>query len=115
MNINSRVSAVIGYIPIIGWIYVLLLRRDDDFARFHAKQSIGLVLFLIAVFVAWVIVAYIIALVPYLAVLSAALFSLVIAFWLYGALMLIAGILQALRSQSDPLPIFGRWAARLPL
>ena len=114
MNAKSRVSAVIGYIPIIGWLYVFLLQRNDELAKYHAKQSIGMVVFVIAVFVAWAVAAYLIALIPMMAVISMGLFSLVIAFWLYCALLLVGGIIRALRNEMEPLPIFGKWAERLP-
>lgn len=61
------------------------------------------------------IVAWLIALIPYMAVLSAALFTIVIAAYLFGVVAWITGMWNALKNKSTPLPIFGQWASRLPI
>ncbi|MBI1256982.1 MAG: hypothetical protein GC204_05885 [Chloroflexi bacterium] len=114
-NDPARVSAALAYIPIIGWLYVYFTQRKSDLALFHLRQSIGLFVFLIGTFVAWVIVAWVLAWIPFMAILSAALFSLVIVAYLYGIVAWVMGIIRALRSQVTPLPIFGTRADRLPI
>ncbi|MBI1279395.1 MAG: hypothetical protein GC179_14800 [Anaerolineaceae bacterium] len=115
MNTQSPIQAAIAYIPIIGWLYVYVLQRKNPSAIFHLRQSIGLVLFLIGTLVGWAIVAYLIGLIPYMAAFSVALFTIVIAAYFFGALTLVMGIVNALKNKSIPLPIFGRWASRLPI
>jgi len=115
MNNPSRVSAAVAYIPIIGWLYVLFVQRKDALAIFHLRQSIGLFLFLLVVLVGWAVIAWILAWVPYLAVLSASLFALVILAYLYGVIAWVTGLIRALRNQEMPLPVFGNWANRLPI
>jgi hypothetical protein len=50
-----------------------------------------------------------------MAVISISLFALVIAAYLFGAAAWVMGILNALKRTLTPLPIFGRWANRLPI
>jgi uncharacterized membrane protein len=115
MNLSSSIPAVIAYIPIVGWLYVYFTQRKNPLAVFHLRQSIGLFLFLIAAFVIWAVVAYLIAQIPYMAIFSVALFTIVIAFYIFGVVVWVAGIVNALKNKSAPLPIFGQWATRLPI
>ena len=115
MSNASPVSAFIAYIPIIGWLYVYFLQRKNAFAVFHLRQSVGLILFLIGIFVVWAVVAYLLALIPYMAVISVALFTIVMAFYMFGIVALIMGMVNALKNKATPLPFFGQWANRLPI
>lgn len=112
---NSPFPALIAYVPIIGWLYVYLLQRKNPLAVFHLRQSVGLFLFLVGTFLIWAVVAYLLALIPYMAILSVALFTVVMAFYIFGFVMWVRGILNALNSKSTPLPMFGQWASRLPI
>jgi uncharacterized membrane protein len=115
MNDPARFSAALAYIPVLGWLYVFLMQRKSSLAVYHLRQSIGLFLFMIAALVVWALVAWLLAWIPFLAVLSAALFALVIAAYVYAVLAWVMGLVRALRSQTTPLPGFGRWADRLPI
>ena len=48
-------------------------------------------------------------------VVSVALFTVVIAAYVYGAVAWIMGLTNALRNRKATLPVFGRWANRLPI
>jgi len=111
----ARFSAAIAYIPVIGWLYVFLTQRKSPLALYHLRQSIGLFVFLIAVLVIWMVVAWLLAWIPYMAIVSAALFTLVIVAYFYGVIAWVLGLIKALRSEVTPLPVFGRWADRLPI
>jgi len=115
MDTASRISALIAYIPVLGWLYGLLIARRNDFVRFHAKQSLGLFLFLVLTFVAWAVVAWLLTWLPYGFLLGNVLFALVVAALIYSVFALIAGILNALRGRVALLPIFGWRANQLPL
>lgn len=115
MDTGSRISAVIAYIPVIGWLYGLLIARGNPFVHFHAKQSLGLSLFLVVVFVAWVVVIWIISWLPYGFLLGTVFFALVIAAAIYAVFALIIGLANALRGRAALLPIFGRRANQLPI
>ncbi len=115
MSKPSPFPALIAYIPIVGWLYVYFTQRSNSFAVFHLRQSVGLFLFLVATFLVWAVVAYVLAIIPYMAVFSVALFTIVIAFYIFGVVAWVSGILNALKNKSTPLPLFGQWANRLPI
>lgn len=112
----SRFPAVVTYlIPIIGWLYAYSFQRENPLAMYYLRQSIGLFLFLMAALMGWAVVAWVLAWIPYLSVLSIALFTLVIAAYLFGIVAWILGLTNVLRKREVPSPVFGRWASRLPI
>ena len=116
MNRPSRLPAVLTYLlPIFGWFYVLFFQRKNPLAVYHLKQSAGLVLFLGAAVAGWGAVGWLLAWIPYMAVLSMALFAIVIVAFLFGITAWILGLSNALRGRRAPLPFFGEWASRLPI
>ena len=36
---NSRLLSALGYIPVVGWIIPLFLKKEDQFCQFHGKQG----------------------------------------------------------------------------
>jgi uncharacterized membrane protein len=115
MSRPSRLPAVVAYlIPVIGWVYVYAFQRKNTLAMYHLRQSIGLCLFLVTTLIGWAAVAWGLAWLPYMGALSAALFTLVIAAFLFGIAAWILGLFNALSKRMVPLPGFGRWANRLP-
>jgi uncharacterized membrane protein len=116
MSRPSRLPAVLAYlIPVIGWLYVLFFQRKNELAIYHLRQAIGLLLFLVATLIGWAVIAWILAWIPFMASLSAALFAIVIAAYLYGVVAWILGLINALSNRAVPLPLFGQWADRLPI
>ena len=111
----SRTPAVLAYLPVVGWLYVFFLQRQNPLAMFHLRQAIGLVLFLLAVFVGWIVVAWILAWIPFAFVFSIGLFALVIVAYLGGVVILLMGLRNALNAKQTPLPVFGEWANRMPI
>jgi uncharacterized membrane protein len=102
-------------VPVIGWLYVIFFQRKNSLAIYHLKQSIGLVLFLIVTTTGWAAVGWVMAWIPYVAVLSIALFAIVIVAYLYVVVAWIQGMSNALKARLAPLPLFGEWASRLPI
>jgi uncharacterized membrane protein len=116
MSSSTRLPAVFAYlIPVIGWLYVYFFQRKNSLAVYHLRQSIGLFLFLIAALVGWAVIAWVLAWIPYVVVVSMALFTIVIAAYLFGLVAWIMGMINALKNVSTPLPVFGQWADRLPI
>ena len=115
MNTTSRFSAALAYLPILGWLYIFLFQRKNPFTLYHLRQAIGLVVFLIVILLAWGVVGWLLAWVPYLDILSIALFALVIGAYIYGFVAWLFGIYNALSERESPLPLFGRIASRLPI
>lgn len=64
-NEEGRLFAILAYIlPVFGGIIGLAVNRENSLTRVHAQQSIGAVLTLIAGFIIWGFVAYIVTLIP---------------------------------------------------
>jgi len=116
MSRSSRIPAVVVYlIPVLGWLYVLFFERKNSLAVYHLRQSIGLFLFLAATLIGWAVIAWVLAWIPYMAVLGIALFAIVIAAYLCGLVAWIVGLLNALNGRVAPLPLFGQWASHLSI
>jgi len=115
MDSFPRAPAVIAYIPVVGWLFVLLFQRQNAFAVFHVRQSIGLVGFLIAVFVGWAVIAWLLAWISFAMLLGTALFAIVIMAFVFGLYALISGAVNASKGRAVLLPVFGRMANRMPL
>lgn len=106
LNIDAALLAYL--LPVLGPAYILLLRKDDSFARFHAFQSLLLVLAIILVPVIWFIFSWLVVFLPFGGVLAAYVFALVIAAYLAVFVAWVAGIVNALRAKRSPVPFFGR-------
>lgn len=116
MDIKNRLTAFFAYlVPVVGWIFILIFKRKNNFARFHLKQAIGLFLFLLLVSLGWVVVAWLVSWIPYGFILGVGLFTLVISAFLLGLLTWVLGMINSLRGVVAFLPLFGRNAHRLPL
>ncbi len=109
----QRFLACVAYIPVIGWLYILIFQRQDEFAMFHVRQSIGLFVFLMFTFIVWAGVGWLISWIPYGMLIAVALFTLVIVAFIYGLIAWILGIIYAAQGRVAFLPIFGRLANRL--
>jgi uncharacterized membrane protein len=98
---SDDILAVVAYLTIAGWIVTFLLNRDknNSFVRYHEKQSlaVGLIGLLIAA------TAGIVGYLPFgsLVISLASLFVLVLA---------ILGIINALNTKKEPLPVIGKYA-----
>lgn len=115
METSTRISAALAYIPIIGWVYVLFFQQENELARFHLRQSIGVVLFWFAAFVAWAAVTWALSWIPFGFLIGVVLFTMVITSIVVGVIAWIMGILYALRGRVAYLPIFGKAASRIAL
>jgi uncharacterized membrane protein len=116
MNRLSRFPAIAAYfIPPLGWLYVFVFQRNNTLAMYHLRQSIGLCLFLLASLIGWVVIAWVLAWLPYMGALAAGLFTIVMAAYLFGGVAWILGLINALKNKAAPLPGFGHWAEHLPI
>jgi uncharacterized membrane protein len=115
MSTIQRISAALGYIPVVGWIYVFFLQRKNSLAVFHLKQSIGIILSILGFFIAWAVVAWVVTWIPYGDIFGLAGFAMVIVVLIIGVIDWIIGIVNALRGLMNEVPMFGSWAARLPI
>lgn len=112
---KTNFSALIAYIPVIGWLYVLLFRRQNEFAMFHLRQSIGLVVFLALTLVGWGVITWVLSWIPFGTLVGVMAFTLVIAAFIFGLIYWVIGMVYALQGRVVLLPIFGKIANRLQL
>ena len=117
MSRSSRYLAFLSYLlSLPGALFVLLARRDDPFAVYHARQSLRLAIIGLAAPLVWGGVAWILAWIPTLGpMLSVILFALLIAVYFGILLSWIAGMIYSLKGQVRPLPLFGTRSTRRPV
>jgi uncharacterized membrane protein len=106
LNIDAALLAYL--IPVLGPAYILALRKEDAFSRFHARQSLLIVLALILAPAVWILFSWLVAFLPFGGVIAAYVFALVIAVYLAVVVAWVAGIVNALRARRSPVPFFGR-------
>jgi uncharacterized membrane protein len=115
VSTSQRILAFLAYLlSVAGWLLVLLFGRRDRFAVFHMKQSVALLLFILVVTAGWFLFTWLTAWVPFLFILGAGSFSIVMAAYAFAAIAWLIGMSNALRARMVPLPIVGAWASRLP-
>jgi uncharacterized membrane protein len=115
MDSVDRFSAFFSYIPVIGWLYVLLVKRQNSLSMFHVRQSIGLFIFLVATFAAWVAFTWIVSWIPFGFMVGIAIFTLVIIVFIFGIIAWVTGIVHALQGRMDLLPLIGKTANSIRL
>lgn len=95
---EQMLFSVLSYIPILNLI-PLLIKRDDDYVHFHAKQGL-IILF------AWIII-WVISMVPFIG-------------WLFGSLLSLAlfivciiAIVKVLMGETWEIPVVSKYADKL--
>lgn len=106
INIDAALLAYL--VPVLGSAYILLLRKDDDFSRYHAYQGLTLVLALILAPAVWILFSWLFMFLPYGGVVAAYVFALVVAVYFAVVVAWVAGVANALRARRSPVPFFGR-------
>ncbi|MEM4242851.1 MAG: DUF4870 domain-containing protein [Candidatus Woesearchaeota archaeon] len=101
LSSESKLFAFLAYLlGIIGFVVVLVAKKTDAFAMYHAKQSLVL-------FIAWIIVYVVGVFLPVI--------GWVIILPIGGLLLLIlwvVGIVNALSGNMKPLPVIGRFGEK---
>ena len=91
---NERACAALSYILIgIIWYFADEKMRKSDFARYHAKQGLAL---LIADIIIWVI-----ATIPFIGWIIGYIL------WVLLVILMIVGIINAVNGNMNPLPVIG--------
>ena len=96
---EGKVFAFLGvFLTIIGFIIVLLAKKDNKYALYYAKQ--GLVLF-----IAWVIIAILGSIIPIIG-----WFIILPIGYLLMFILWIIGIVYSLSGEEKPIPLIGQFA-----
>ena len=115
MSKPKRHLAFLAYfLSILGWLYVLLFHRKDEFAVYHAKQSLALTIVAAGTPAVWAVVAWIISWIPYYgSIIAITLFAFVIASYILLIVDWVVGMVYALQAKTKPVPVIGGWAERI--
>ncbi len=116
METTNRFPAFLAYFLLIfGCLYVFIFQRKDEFAVYHAKQSLLIILMALVTPMVWAAVTWLLSWLPFGFLLGMALFSLVIATYIFLATIWLLGMLHVSQTETKPLPIIGDWAKWLPI
>jgi uncharacterized membrane protein len=95
---NGKNIALISYIPVIGWIIAFILYLENNtkssIARFHLRQTLGLLITYIA------------------GTMILAFFKIGLLFFPFeiaSAVLWILGLLNALKEEEKPVPLVGHY------
>jgi uncharacterized membrane protein len=98
---DDKVMAAIAYIWVLCFV-TLLMKKDNEYCQFHAKQ--GLVLFLFS------FVVMVLGMIPVLG-----WFIVLPIGWLIIVVLSILGILNALQGKKWEMPFLGKYAKKINL
>jgi uncharacterized membrane protein len=92
--------AIISYITFIGLIIAFVMNSDKkhEFAKFHIRQSLGIALTCIALYI-------VLALIPFIGWLLMPIVSI------GGLVLWVLGLLNAINGKQDGVPFFGKYYA----
>lgn len=95
-GVSPKVVAIVSYLTLIGWIIALVLNNPrTNFASFHLRQSLGLIVLAVA--------ARILGIIPFIGpLLSIAAGLLLLGLW-------ILGLVSAIQEEQKPVPIAGEY------
>ena len=93
---EGKIWAIISYIPIL-FLAPLLVKKDNKFALYHAKQGLMLTI----VWVIFIVITAILIWVP-----------IRILCWIAFLILLIIGIVNAATGKYKPLPVVGQYAEK---
>jgi uncharacterized membrane protein len=116
METPNRLPAFLAYFLLIfGCLYVFIFQRQDKFAVYHAKQSLLIVLTAIAALLMWLVAIWLLSWLPFGFLLGIALFSLLIATYIFLVVIWVLGMFTVSQTETKPLPIIGAWAKWIPI
>ena len=115
MNTTSRVFAFLAYLlSIIGVLFVVTFRRKDDFALYHAKQSLGIGLLAVGALILWFLIFWMLVWIPYIGpILGFAVFALVIAAYIILTIACVTGMVYAFKGVQGLVPLVGETAFKI--
>lgn len=96
---EGKTIAIVSYLTLIGLIAALIMNGDkkNSFAAFHIRQSLGLMLTSLAIFLVNVI--------PFIGWIIGIIASVLLLY------LWIMGLMSAVNGQEKPLPIIGQYYA----
>lgn len=95
----SKILSALSYVSMIGWIisYILADKENDDFVKYHLKQSLGVALMSVAI--------PIVSLIMPTTVLISIVTFIPMVFMFFG-------MFSSLKGELKPLPLIGEFCER---
>lgn len=111
---DSKLFAVLAYLlGIIGFLIVLLAKREDKFAMYHAKQSLVISIIALIIWIPGSIIASIFFIIPIIGwVIGGLLWLVLMLLSLVLLVFVVIGIINAINMRETPLPIIGRFGEK---
>jgi uncharacterized membrane protein len=108
---EGKIFAFLAYLlGIIGFLIVLLAKKDNKFAMYHAKQSLVLSIVALIVWIPAAIITALIGWIPVIGWIIAILIWIVVMIVMLGLfVLLVIGIINALSDKMQPLPVIGKF------
>ena len=101
---EGKIFAFLGiFLTIVGFLVVLLTKKDNKYAMHYAKQ--GLVLFIAYIIVG--IIIMVIGWIPFIGWLITA------ALWIFMLVLWIIGIVYSLSGEEKDIPLIGEFAKKI--
>jgi uncharacterized membrane protein len=111
---EKHIAFLAYLLSIVGAFYVLFARRKEEFAVYHARQSLGIGGIAIGLLVGWFIVLWVLTWIPWIGfILGIAIFALVIAAYIMLTISCIRGMMNALQLKKQPVPVVGEYASQV--
>ena len=95
---SSKVTSVLSYFGLIGWLIAFFAGTKDDKSIYHLRQGFGLVLLSI---VFGIVIQILVRISTSLALVGTVLWSILL-------VLFILGLINALKEEKKPLPIVGK-------
>ena len=95
---EGKTIAIISYITIVGLIIAIVMNKDknNEFAQYHIRQSLGIILLYVVVWMVFLIISTVI----YFPLLSTIIYLGLLVLW-------ILGVITALQGEKKAVPLVG--------
>jgi uncharacterized membrane protein len=104
---EDRTVAILSYLTIFGFIVAIVMHSSKKTAlgSFHLRQTLGLYILAIGVWIAAMVMFFVLAFIPVLGPIVA--FLLWAALFAAGIFALIYGLIGAIKGETKPIPVIG--------
>lgn len=109
---NGKTCAILAYILVgIIWYFADEKMKKDDFARFHVKQGLFLLIVSIAISIIIMLFTGILSFIPLIGWIFSAFLGLIVYIALFVLWLL--GIINAVQGKKKEVPIIGSYAEKI--
>ncbi len=115
-QVQDGTVGIIAYITLIGFIIAIVLNNDKSgadkkFGAFHLRQSLGLIIFTVGLYIVLMILSAILISISWRMLSVVSLMSMIL--WLGILALVILGIVNAANKQEKELPLIGGMTSKM--